>query len=174
MLPPVTDKLPLNVPPLDSPNNVTFLKALSSPSFYPRCISYCNDLHISVHLSATARGDWRFMMVIYILTVVAKAACDILLPSSRPYFCSLGGFKGGFGFILARYSLGRMLSTTPLGYLSDTLSRASVFVFASLNQCFGNLLYAISPNICILLCLSRNDEDVTDLYGGINFASRTP
>lgn len=151
---PAMDKLSLNLPPSDSPTNIASPEEPSSPSSYLRRIRYCEDLHLSVDLPATPRIDWRSMIVIYILTVVAEAARGLLLPSSWPYFRSLGGSKADFGFIVAAYSLGRMLSTTPLGYLSDTMSCASVLVIASYIQAFGNLLYAISPNLTILY-LSR-------------------
>lgn len=131
LLPPIMNKRSINRLPLDSPTTITFSEEPPSQSIYLRSTSYSEDIHITVDLSATPCVDWRSMIVIHVLTVVATAASGILLPSYRPYFCSFGGSKGDFGFIFAEYSLGRILSTTPLGYLSDTMSCASILISIS-------------------------------------------
>lgn len=94
--------------------------------------------------------DWQSLLVIYILTVVAEAARGLLLPSTWPYFKSLGGSNGMLGVLIASYSFGRMFSTTPLGYLSDHLSSAKVMCGASFLQAFGHLLYAVAPSVPVL------------------------
>lgn len=43
-----------------------------------------------------------------------------------------------------------MVSTTPLSYLSDHMSCASLHIIASYIQAYGNLLYALAPNLAVL------------------------
>lgn len=120
-------------------------------------LCFCDDLniHLDVDLPTSSRSiHWPSMLVIYTLTVATEAARGLLLPSSWPYFHALGGTKANFGLLVATYSFGRMLSTTPMGYLSDTLSCSSVLIIASVIQALGHLLYALAPNVP-LLYLSR-------------------
>lgn len=126
------------------------LPALTLPLALARSLSTSSSLSSADHKPLIrerqyAPIDHVSLLVIYTLTVVAEAARGLLLPSTWPYFESLGGSKAMLGALIAVYSLGRMLSTTPLGYLSDSVSAASVMNAASVLQAVGHLLYAIAP-----------------------------
>lgn len=98
--------------------------------------------------------DWQSLIVIYIVTVVAEAARGLILPSTWPYFESLGGSKAMLGFLVGIYSFGRMLSVTPLGHMTDKRSSGNVMIVASIIQAVGHLMYAVAPSLTILY-LSR-------------------
>lgn len=129
---------------------------ISINSEYLPSLPFC-DHHLTQHLHNSDNTDsihWTSIFVIYFITVVAEAARGLLLPSSWPYFHALGGNKADFGFLVATYSFGRMLSTTPLGYLSDAISPSTVLVVASAIQALGHFIYATAPNVQMLY-LSR-------------------
>lgn len=73
-----------------------------------------------------------------------------MLPSTWPYFNSLGGTKQMLGVFVASFSMGRMATTVPLGYLSDTFSTSTVLSVASFIQVLGHFLYAVSPSLTML------------------------
>lgn len=125
--------------------NDAYAKYVSIPDNYSSSTSPSAG-HDKKHQDVDAI-DWTSLLVIYALTVVAEAARGLLLPSTWPYFASLGGSKAQLGVLVGSYSLGRMLSVVPLGHLSDSLSSASVLVLASYIQAFGHLVYAVAPNV---------------------------
>lgn len=94
--------------------------------------------------------DWVSLYVIYIVILTAEAARGLLLPSIWPYYESLGGTKSSLGFFVASFSLGRIISTIPLGYLSDTMSIGTVLIIASLIQIIGHFTYAVSSSLMVL------------------------
>lgn len=77
-----------------------------------------------------------------------------MLPSTWPYFQSLGGAKSTLGVFVASFSMGRMATTIPLGYLSDKYPTSIVLIFASLIQVLGHFVYALAPSLSVLY-LSR-------------------
>lgn len=94
--------------------------------------------------------DWNSLYVVYAVTLVAEAARGLMLPSTWPYYHSLGGTKASLGVFVASFSLGRMFSTIPLGYLSDNFSIGFVLIVASLFQIVGHLAYAVAPSVPIV------------------------
>lgn len=92
----------------------------------------------------------KSFIVIYILTVVAEAARGLVLPTLWPYFSEMGGKKASLGLLVSIYSLGRMFSVIPLGYLSDCLSASTILQIASALQACGHLLYIVAPSISVL------------------------
>lgn len=127
--------------------SLSHVRSLSLPGSLDAAYSDAESSSAScAQLEAGAPIDWPSLFVIYTLTVVAEAARGLLLPSTWPYFAAVGGTKDMLGALIASYSFGRMLSTTPLGYLSDTLSASTVLNAASFLQAAGHLMYAVSPS----------------------------
>jgi len=96
--------------------------------------------------------DWVSIIVVYWITLVSEASRGLMLPSTWPYLASLGGTKAMLGVFVATFSLGRMATTVPLGYLSDKYSTSVVLTCCSFIQILGHTLYALSPSVWALLC----------------------
>lgn len=94
--------------------------------------------------------DFISIYVVYLLTLVSEASRGLTLPSTWPYFQHMGGSKDKLGVFVASFSFGRMISTIPLGYLSDHFSSATVLIIASFVQVLGHLLYSCAPNLHFL------------------------
>lgn len=100
----------------------------------------------------TAGGvDWISIAVVYWITLVSEASRGLMLPSTWPYLQSLGGTKAQLGLVVASFSMGRMATTIPLGYLSDKYSTSTVLTGASAIQVIGHLVYAVAPTVPILV-----------------------
>lgn len=95
--------------------------------------------------------DLLSLLVVYFVTLVSEAARGLVLPSQWPFLESVGGSKAFLGVLVASFSLGRMVSTVPLGYLSDKMSMRGVLVFCSCLQIIGNTGYALSENQWMLV-----------------------
>lgn len=95
--------------------------------------------------------DWVSLAVVYWVVLTSEAARGLMLPSTWPYLASLGGTRALLGVFVASFSLGRMATTVPLGYLSDAWSTSTVLVIASLVQVAGHVGYAIAPNVVMLI-----------------------
>lgn len=94
--------------------------------------------------------DWVSLYVIYVIVLVSEAARGLLLPSTWPYYQSLGGTKLTVGSFVASFSLGRMISTVPLGCISDNTSVGLTLAIASVVQVIGHFLYAVAPSLSFL------------------------
>ncbi len=75
--------------------------------------------------------DWTAMCVVYLITGASEAARGLLIHSAWPYFRSLGGSKVLLGVFVCMLSYGRLKTTIPLGYLSDSGFMARVFYLTS-------------------------------------------
>ena len=106
--------------------------------------------NLGLHPSPPGQIDWVSLWVVYWVTLISEASRGLMLPSTWPYFQSLGGTKQLLGVFVASFSIGRMATTIPLGYLSDNYSTSRVLWIASLIQVIGHLLYAISPTLSVL------------------------
>ncbi len=95
--------------------------------------------------------DYISIFVVYWVTLVSEASRGLMLPSTWPYLASLGGGKAMLGVFVATFSVGRMATTIPLGYLSDKYSTSAVLTLASIVQIFGHALYALAPSVWALL-----------------------
>lgn len=131
----------------------------ASTSFFGIPLSFSThalraSISTQFNLNATPNDDqidFLSLYVIYFVTLVAEAARGLLLPSTWPYYHSLGGAKASLGVFVASFSLGRMFSSTPLGYMSDKYSLRLVLSGASLVQVLGHLGYALAPTLPILV-----------------------
>lgn len=125
----------------------------ASTSFFgiPFSLSSGN-LRPTMGLDAPPPGeiDWVSIFVVYWITLVSEASRGLMLPSTWPYFSDLGGSKATLGVFVASFSMGRMATTIPLGYLSDSHPTSTVLIYASLIQVFGHLIYALAPNLAVL------------------------
>lgn len=126
----------------------------ASTSFFglPRNASAAS-LRASLNLHPPPPGevDWVSIAVVYFVTLVSEASRGLMLPSTWPYLSSLGGSKSLLGVFVGVFSVGRMATTVPLGYLSDNWSTSAVLCSASVIQIIGHLLYAVAPNVPVLL-----------------------
>lgn len=95
--------------------------------------------------------DWRSVYVVYFIILVSEGARGLVLPSQWPYLASFGGSKTQLGVLVSSFSFGRVLSTVPLGFLSDTLPMTDVFVVCSLITALGHIGYALAPSITWLI-----------------------
>lgn len=91
------------------------------------------------------RVDVVSLCVVYWITLVSEAARGLIMPSSWPYFHSVGGSKEMLGVFVGVLSFGRMIVTMPLGYLSDKYSSAQIFYVSAVIQIFGHIMYAAWP-----------------------------
>ncbi|CAN8077127.1 unnamed protein product [Agarophyton chilense] len=125
--------------------------AASTSLFFPYNLSASN-LRPAMRLHPPPPGqiDWISLVVVYWVTLVSEASRGLMLPSTWPYFASLGGTKQLLGVFVASFSMGRMATTIPLGYFSDRYSTAAVLCVASFIQVFGHLLYALSASLPML------------------------
>ncbi|GJQ10745.1 hypothetical protein GpartN1_g2536.t1 [Galdieria partita] len=98
--------------------------------------------------------DWKSLLVVYLVTLLSESSRGLFLASQWPYLERLGGSKSLLGLFVALFSVGRMLSTVPLGFLSDRFSIKAVFIWCTICQSFGHFLYCVAPRVSILL-LSR-------------------
>lgn len=126
----------------------------ASTSFFglPRNLSSASlRSTLGLHPPPLGEVDWVSIYVVYWITLVSEASRGLMLPSTWPYLQSLGGTKGMLGVFVASFSVGRMLTTIPLGYLSDKFSTASVLMVASAIQVAGHMVYAVAPSVWVLL-----------------------
>lgn len=149
--PPIT---PHPVRPNPPHRNQT-IAASTSFFFLPPSLSSAS-LRSSLGLDAPPPGhiDWVSLAVVYWITLVSEASRGLMLPSTWPYFESLGGTKTTLGVFVASFSMGRMATTIPLGYLSDNYPTSTVLIFASFIQVLGHIIYALAPSLAVLY-LSR-------------------
>ncbi|EME28081.1 Major facilitator superfamily domain-containing protein 8 [Galdieria sulphuraria] len=98
--------------------------------------------------------DWGSLLVVYLVTLLSESSRGLFLASQWPYLERLGGTKSLLGVFVALFSVGRMLSTVPLGFLSDRFSIKTVYLWCTVCQIFGHFLYCVAPRVSILL-LSR-------------------
>lgn len=107
---------------------------------------------VSSSAQAVSNGvDTASLSVIYAVTLVSEGARGLLLPSTWPYFQSVGGTKEWLGVFVGVLSFGRMVITIPIGYLSDRYSSAYVFYITSTLQIIGHLLYIYWPSVRALI-----------------------
>eukprot|EP00178_Gracilaria_changii_P007298 TRINITY_DN232_c2_g1_i1.p1 TRINITY_DN232_c2_g1~~TRINITY_DN232_c2_g1_i1.p1 ORF type:complete len:623 (+),score=145.43 TRINITY_DN232_c2_g1_i1:426-2294(+) len=125
--------------------------AASNSFFFPYSLSAANLRPlIGLHAPSPGHVDWISLLVVYWVTLVSEASRGLMLPSTWPFFESLGGTKKMLGVFVASFSMGRMATTMPLGFLSDRYSTATVLCAASLIQVLGHLLYALAPSLRVL------------------------
>lgn len=105
-------------------------------------------------LAKPYQTDWASLSVVYWITLVSEASRGLLLPSAWPFVKSVGGSKADLGILVASFSMGRMVTTIPLGYLSDNYSTATVLALASFVQVLGHIWYGMSSSL-VALFLSR-------------------
>lgn len=125
----------------------------ASTSFFALPYSLSSaSLRSQLGLDAPPPGeiDWVSIAVVYWITLVSEASRGLMLPSTWPYFNSLGGSKTMLGVFVASFSMGRMATTIPLGYLSDNFSTSTVLTFASAIQVLGHFIYALAPSLPVL------------------------
>lgn len=88
------------------------------------------------------------------LVLVTESARGIIMPTAWPYFNSLGGTKSALGLFVAAHPFGRILSTLPVGFLSDRYSIKSLMLAACTIQVCGHFMYTLAPTL-LLAYISR-------------------
>jgi len=76
--------------------------------------------------------EWKSLCVVYLVTLLSESSRGLFLASQWPYLERLGGSKSMLGMFVALFSVGRMLSTVPLGFLSDRFSIKTVFFWCTI------------------------------------------
>lgn len=127
------------------------IAASTSLFFFPQSLSstYLRPA-MGLHAPPPGHVDWVSLLVIYWVILVSEASRGLMLPSTWPFFASLGGSKPLLGVFVASFSIGRMATTIPLGYFSDRYPTSSVLAIASVIQIVGHLLYAVSASLPML------------------------
>lgn len=101
------------------------------------------DDHNKLSLSSLA--------MIYTITLVSEGSRGLVLPSTWPYFKSVGGTKQLLGVFVGVLSLGRMFITIPFGYCSDKFSSETIFYITSSLQIVGHFMYIAFPSVPTLI-----------------------
>lgn len=99
--------------------------------------------------------DWRSIYIVYYVMFVSEAARGLVLPSQWSYLAEkLQGTKTQLGVLVSIFSLGRMVATVPLGYMSDVWSARLVLALCCALAAVGSIGYALARSFTWLL-LSR-------------------
>lgn len=88
------------------------------------------------------RDDLSSLLVIGYITFIGDAARGVLFPALWPLCQQLGGSKVDLGWLVAIFSIGRMIVATPLGKLTDTYRHKRVLFCASVILMFGSILWS--------------------------------
>jgi ceroid-lipofuscinosis MFS transporter 7 len=96
--------------------------------------------------------DWRSIYVVYYIMFVSEAARGLVLPSQWSYLAeTLQGTKTQLGVLVSIFSLGRMIATVPLGYVSDVWSARLVLAMCCVLAALGSIGYAMASSFASLL-----------------------
>lgn len=94
--------------------------------------------------------DWISLTIVYFLVLITEAARGLIMPSAWPYFQSLGGSKSSLGAFIAAHSLGRLISTLPVGILADRYSMRTLICIACGIQAIGHFIYVGASSLNML------------------------
>jgi len=96
--------------------------------------------------------NWASTLVIFYVMFVSEAARGLVLPSQWSYLAeTLNGTETQLGALVSSFSLGRLLATIPLGYLSDTWSSGSILLICCMLATIGSVGYATARSFTWLL-----------------------
>ena len=90
------------------------------------------------------RGWYVNMLYINLVELGSEGARGLVLPSMYLYQLRLGGNAMFMCLLISAFSLGRVISSTLLGLISDRRGCRSAYVLALLISAAGNALYALS------------------------------
>lgn len=116
----------------------------SSSSTSSTRVPSSTDYSTGIHLPS--------IVIVYLLVLITESARGIIMPTAWPYFHSLGGTKAALGMFVAAHPFGRILSTLPVGFLSDRYSTKSLMCVACCIQICGHLMYAFASNLTVAYC----------------------
>eukprot|EP01039_Chlorochromonas_danica_P005842 gene5842-6433_t len=85
------------------------------------------------------------MGVARLVTFVGDAARGILFPVLWPLCQMLGGSRIMLGYLVATFSIGRLLVTTRLGIIADTNGHRKALIISGIVLIIGSLLWANAP-----------------------------
>ncbi|KAJ8904898.1 hypothetical protein NDN08_001412 [Rhodosorus marinus] len=135
----------LNADNLENPQEVR-----ASSSYYASLFSSSRENLANAWTGLRGREqgnlDWISLVVVYWVTLVSEGSRGLVLPSQWPFLETLHGSKSFLGVLVASFSFGRMISTVPLGFLSDNFSMKIVLVACSFLQILGNVMYTGAMN----------------------------
>lgn len=150
--PPLPPKSNADVTPMKPRHPAPTIAASSSFFGLPHSLSSVNlRSHLGLNAPPPGEIDWVSIAVVYWITLVSEASRGLMLSSTWPYLSSLGGTKAMLGVFVGSFSMGRMATTIPLGYMSDNFSTSTVLMLASSIQILGHAIYAISPSVGVLI-----------------------
>lgn len=99
------------------------------------------DKQSNVHVWSRIASFPSLLIIAYI-TFIGDATRGIFFPVLLKQIQHLGGSSYDQGFLVATYSLGRLLSTTPFGYLCDTHQHRLPLVLANVILLCAAMLWA--------------------------------
>eukprot|EP01039_Chlorochromonas_danica_P003407 gene3407-3733_t len=83
--------------------------------------------------------------IVRLVTFVGDAARGILFPALWPLCHLLGGSRITLGYLVATFSIGRLLVTTRLGIMADTYGHRRALILSGIVLTVGCLLWANAP-----------------------------
>ncbi|OQR90750.1 Major Facilitator Superfamily (MFS) [Achlya hypogyna] len=93
------------------------------------------------------RGRWNYQMaLINLVEFSAESSRGIILPTLFLYTQSFGGGLYEMGLLTSVFSVGRLISSTVLGWMCDRYSFRFVYLFSSLLGVIGNIMYIVADN----------------------------
>ncbi|OQS06377.1 Major Facilitator Superfamily (MFS), partial [Thraustotheca clavata] len=105
-------------------------------------------------LKAKRLGQWYSQMALVNFVIFgAESSRGMVMPTLFLYCTSLGGGLYEMGILTSIFSVGRLISSTVLGWLSDTCSFRSVYLSSAFIGLLGNIVYFV-PDLRVLI-LSR-------------------
>lgn len=91
--------------------------------------------------------------LLFFITTHSDSSRGVLFPVLWNLCQALNGTVVDLGYLVAMFSVGRLIVTTPLGYLSDKYRHKLPLTMASIMLCCGALLWANSYAISSLVSL---------------------
>ncbi|KDO31786.1 hypothetical protein SPRG_03706 [Saprolegnia parasitica CBS 223.65] len=93
------------------------------------------------------RGRWLYQMaLVNLVEFAAESSRGIILPTLFLYTQSFGGDLYEMGLLTSVFSVGRLISSTVLGWMCDRYSFRFVYLFSSFLGVVGNIIYVLADN----------------------------
>ena len=92
-------------------------------------------------------ADSSSVAVIGLITFVGDSARGLIYPALWPLCLALGGSKVDLGWLIATFSIGRLVTSVHLGKLADIYRHKKTLILSNIIMMFGALLWACSPKL---------------------------
>jgi ceroid-lipofuscinosis MFS transporter 7 len=115
----------------------------------PTKLDEANDQAASVTSSLCSRRN-SSLFIIGLITFVGDCSRGILFPVLWPVCQRLGGNTLDLSYLIALFSAGRLIISTPLGYLSDHYGHRSALIVSGVLFVSGSIMWAYSFHLVVL------------------------